>query len=218
MMRNRLIHQLKLCLVTNIPEHITPYADRVRRAVQGGVTMVQLREKYQDRSVIKEKALFLQALLKPLHIPLIINDYVELAAEIGADGVHIGQQDMPVSLARRILGKRAIIGLSIESFAELQAANRQPELSYVTASAVFPSRTKTDCKTIWGLDNLQKLTAESVHPMTSIGGINPDNAGDVFQAGSCGIAVIGALHQVDDPYEIAQSLIGSADQTRSLWK
>ena len=212
-MSNTLIHKLKLCLVTNIQGDITPYANMVRRAVQGGVTMVQLREKHQDKLVIKEKALFLQALLKPLKIPLIINDYVELAAEIGADGVHIGQQDMPVLLARRILGKRAIIGLSIESFAELRVANRQPELSYVTASAVFPSRTKTDCKTIWGLENLQKLTAESVHPITAIGGINQDNVADIFQAGACGVAVIGAIDQAHDPYEAAQSLKNTADPT-----
>ena len=161
-MQNTLIKQLKLCLITDIKESIESYASFIKKAVLGGVTMVQLREKLHDINHIKEQALFLKKILKPLGIPLIINDYVELAAEINADGVHVGQQDMPVQFIRKILGENKIIGLSIESFDELYKANNQSDISYVTASAVFPSLTKTDCRTIWGIDNLQKLVANPI--------------------------------------------------------
>ena len=209
-MRDKVMNQLRLCLVTNIQGDLTGYAKTIRGAVRGGVTMVQLREKQNDRKLIKEKAQFLKNILRPLSVPLIINDYVELAAEVGADGVHIGQQDVPVPVARRILGQDKIIGLSIESFDDLYAANECSDLSYVTASAVFPSMTKPDCKTIWGLENLKKLVAESSHPMTAIGGIDLSNSSEVFRAGACGVAVVGAIHNAPDPYHAAKTLIASA--------
>ncbi len=169
--------------------------------------MVQLREKGTDINDIKNKGLLLKKILNPFGIPLIINDFVELAAEINADGVHIGQQDMDVKEARKILGPNKIIGLSIESFDDLYHANNQEGISYVTASAVFPSRTKPDCKTIWGLEGLRKLVLESSHPITAIGGIHAGNAKDVFNTGVCGIAVVGAIHDSLDPYQAAKELI-----------
>ncbi len=209
--KNLLRDQLKLCLITPIQGHIHDYASTIIQAIKGGVSMVQLREKGPNLSEIKEKALFLQNLIKPYGVPLIINDHVALAAEIKADGVHIGQGDAPVCEARKILGKQKIIGVSIESFDDLHRANNNPEISYVTASAVFPSTSKPDCKTIWGINNLQKLTAMSTHPMTAIGGINMTNAHTVFNAGACGIAVIGAIHNAKDPYEAAKELTASAN-------
>lgn len=208
--KNLLRNQLKLCLITPAQGHIHDYAATIIQAIKGGVTMVQLREKGPNLSEIKEKALFLQNLVKPYSVPLIINDHVALAAEIEADGVHIGQGDVPVSEARKILGKQKIIGVSIESFDDLHRANNNPEISYVTASAVFPSTSKPDCKTIWGISHLHKLTAMSTHPMTAIGSINITNAHTVFDAGACGIAVIGAIHNAKDPYKAAQDLAASA--------
>lgn len=210
-MKDKLMNQLRLCLVTSIQGDLTSYAKTIRGAIRGGVTMVQLREKLTDQNRIKEKAKFLRNILRPLGVPLIINDYVELAAEVDADGVHIGQQDVPVSVARRILGQGKIIGLSIESFADLHAANKCSDLSYVTASAVFPSMTKPDCKTIWGLGNLKQLVAESSHPITAIGGINDGNCAEVLSTGVCGIAVVGAIHNAPDPYQAAQRLMGSSN-------
>ena len=202
-------HQLTLCLITSIRGHHYDYASTITQAIKGGATMVQLREKGPNISKIKEKALFIQNLVKPYGVPLIINDHVALAAEINADGVHIGQGDISVCEARKILGKQKIIGVSIESFDDLHRANNNSEISYVTASAVFPSISKPDCKTIWGIDNLHKLTAISTHPMTAIGGINMTNAHTVFEAGVCGIAVIGAIHNAKDPCEAAKELTRS---------
>ena len=169
----------RLCLVTNIRNRaMNDYGKFIQQAVRGGVTMVQLREKagsIHDRHKIKQQAIALQNILKPMGIPLIINDFVELAAEIDADGVHIGQQDMSVSKARKILGPHKIIGLSIESLDELHLANDTAGISYVTASALFPSKTKPDCKTLWGLKGLEIIAQQSKYPVTTIGGITEKN-------------------------------------------
>lgn len=206
MLRDELMKQLKLCLVTNVEGDLTSYAEMIQRAALGGITMVQLREKHDDINHVREKAVFLKNILRPFGIPLIINDHVELAAEIDAAGVHIGPQDMPVEVARSILGKNKIIGLSIESLHQLYAANNQPDISYVTASAVFPSVTKIDCKTIWGINNLKKLVTESSHIITAIGGINSTNVLKVFNAGVCGVAVVSAIQNAPDPYQAAKEL------------
>lgn len=214
-MRNNLIQNLRLCFVTNLKGDYANYAKIIQLSVLGGVTMVQLREKHQNIDNIRTKALFVQSILRPLGVPLIINDFVELAAEIGADGVHLGQTDMDVIEARKLLGPDKIIGVSIESHADLHKANQQPDISYVTASAVFLSRTKPNCKTIWGLDNLRQLAAESYHPITAIGGIKQHNAADVFAAGACGIAVIGAIQDAADPYRAAFELSACAKEYQS---
>jgi thiamine-phosphate pyrophosphorylase len=198
---------LKLCLVTNWSNHSThKYQNFISEAVRGGVTMVQLREKGDDIIETRKRALALQETLKGTGVPLIINDNVHLAAEIDADGVHIGQQDMNVDLARKILGPKKIIGLSIESFSELEQSNTLNNINYVTASAVFPSKTKPECKKIWGLAGLQLLSKHSRHPITAIGGIKHHNAFDIMRTGTHGIAVIGAIHDAKDPYESSLKL------------
>lgn len=186
--------------------NLIQYLELIRKAAMGGITMLQLRQKDVDIEELKDKALLLKKTLKPFKIPLIINDFVELAAEVDADGVHIGQEDMDVEEARRILGPNKIIGLSIESFDDLYHANKQKDISYITASAVFPSCTKPDCKTIWGIDNLRRLVLKSYHPITAIGGINLNNIQEVLNAGVCGIAVVGAIHNARDPYKVAKEL------------
>ena len=116
---------LKLCLVSKIgfDESFEEYSVVVNQAAQGGITMLQLREKHSDIALIKQRAIRLQTLLKPYKTSLIINDLVELADEIDADGVHIGQVDMDPNKARQILGPDKIIGLSVESMEELMLSN-----------------------------------------------------------------------------------------------
>lgn len=205
-MRN-LLHQLKLCLITNITHQSLPdYLKFIELAIHGGVTMVQLREKSSDYIEIKNRALALQKLLKTLSIPLIINDYVDLAAEIDADGVHLGNSDMSVLEAREKLGQNKIIGISIESLEDLSSANKLP-VSYVTASALFPSKTKANCRTFWGIEGLKAIVKKSLHPVTAIGGIKSEHKLEIFNAGAKGIAVISAIHNADDPYQAARSLL-----------
>lgn len=205
-----LIKALKLCLVThiqNIP--LLQYQRFLQTVIRGGVSMVQLREKAENEAELSEiryKARILQPVLKALKIPFIINDFVELAAELDADGVHLGSQDMEVKTARKILGPNKIIGLSIESMDELYLANAQKDINYVTASALFPSKTKKDCKKIWGIADLAKLVSESVHPITAIGGINRENIKNVCETNVHGVAVTGAIQNALDPYQAAKAL------------
>ncbi len=207
-MRDKLYHSLKLCLVTNINNQpMNKYIKFIEHAAMGGITMVQLREKSGNPLEVKERARELQRLLRSFEIPLIINDYVELAAEIDADGVHIGQQDMSAFRAREILGPDKIIGLSVESLEEVEKSNNLTNIiDYITASAVFPSKTKPDCKKIWGIDGLRQVVENSKHPVTAIGGIKLHNTFDIINTGAKGIAVIGAIHDSPNPYQAVQNL------------
>lgn len=199
---------LKLCLLTNIKadQKFSEYLSFILKSVAGGVTMVQLREKGSDLADVKRKAIGLQQVLRPLNIPLIINDFVELAADINADGVHIGQHDMSPEDARKILGPHKIIGLSIESMRDLEISNQSEAITYVTASAVYPSKTKPECKTIWGIKGLSEIVQQSRHPVTAIGGITAHNIQQIERAGASGVAVIGAIHDHADPYLASKSL------------
>lgn len=198
---------LKLCLITQFqaPHALADYLAFIEKAVQGGVTMVQLRDKEQTPAELKEMAFALKQLLNQYQIPFLINDHVTLAKEIDADGVHLGQDDMPVAQARKLLGTDKIIGLSIETLEQLQQSNGL-DVNYITASAIYPSQTKTNCKTIWGLQGLQELVQQAKHPVTAIGGITVQNARQVMAAGACGIAVVSAIHQAEDPLQAAALL------------
>ncbi len=198
---------LKLCLLTHVKhQSFGEYLSFIERAVRGGVTMVQLREEDGDPDIIKEKAIALKKLLKPWNVPLIINDFVEIARAIDAEGVHLGQQDMSPIEARKILGPEKIIGLSIESLSELSISRKIDAINYVTASAVYPSKTKPDCKKMWGLEGLKQIVNHASHPVTAIGGINRDNVREIMRSGVEGIAVIGAIHDAADPYYAALML------------
>lgn len=198
---------LKLCLVTHQQHHsLDNYEQFIRQAVHGGVTMVQLRNKGEP-ALVRELARALTRLLRPMNVPLIINDDVDFALELDADGVHLGQSDRPPEEARRMLGTDKIIGLSIETIEQLEQANQLDCIDYIGASAVFPSQTKTDCKTIWGLEGLKKIVTMSKHPVVAIGGINTDNARDVMQTGAAGLAVVSAIHEHKQPDLAAMQLI-----------
>lgn len=210
---NILTKVLPLCLVTN-SEHarcVTDYGEFLERSVRGGVTMVQYRDKSEDIIEVRRRALDIQKILRPLGASFILNDHVELAAEINADGVHIGQTDMPAFQARRILGPNKIMGVSIENLEELEMINTLEGLYYVTASAVFPSKTKPDCKKIWGIDGLKEVVCQSNHPVTGIGGIKVHNARKIIDAGAVGIAVVGAIHNAPVPYGVARLLISAME-------
>lgn len=206
--------QLTLCLVTNIQEKpFSLYKEIILQAVAGGVTLIQLREKSKNLTHIRQMALKLKTILNPLKIPLIINDYVEIVKEIDADGVHLGQSDLSPTVARKILGPNKIIGLSIESLEELEIANQLTCIDYIAVSAVFPSKTKPECKTIWGLDGLLKITQKSKHPVIAIGGINQQNIRDVIDNGVSGAAVVSAIHCHRDPQKAANHLIKEINQS-----
>jgi thiamine-phosphate pyrophosphorylase len=199
---------LKLCLVTHFAnKSFHAYKDFLLQAVQGGVTAVQLRAKNADATEIRQWGLALKAILQPLKIPLLINDHVDIAVEIAADGVHLGQADLSPSAARHLLGADKIIGWSVETAEELAAANQLACIDYIAASAVFPSKTKLDCQTIWGLEGLRNLVQQSKHPVMAIGGIDLSNVAQVMSTGACGVAVVSALHEHPYSYKAASDLI-----------
>lgn len=180
--------------------------DIVREAVAGGVTMVQLREKDCPMRDFVALGRELVALLRPLGVPLIINDRVDVALACDADGVHIGQSDMPFDIARRLLGPDRIIGLSVESMDDIVAANALG-VDYVGVSPVFATSTKTDTARPFGLDGLREAVRLSVHPTVAIGGMNARTAADVMACGTDGIAVVSAIVSAESPREAARELI-----------
>ena len=180
--------------------------DIVREAVAGGVTMVQLREKDCPMRDFVALGRELVALLRPLGVPLIINDRVDVALACDADGVHIGQSDMPYDIARRLLGPDRIIGLSVESMDDIVAANAL-DVDYVGVSPVFATSTKTDTARPFGLDGLLEAVRLSVHPTVAIGGMNARTAADVMACGTDGIAVVSAIVSAESPREAARELI-----------
>lgn len=182
--------------------------DIVLEAVAGGVTMVQLREKDIDTRGFVELAGNLKAALRGTGVPLIINDRIDVALAAEADGVHIGQSDMPYAVARRLLGPDRIIGLSIENLEQLEEANGL-DVDYVAASPVFATPTKTDTATPWGLEGLRHFRKLSKHPVVAIGGMNATTARDVFAAGADGIAVVSAIISAADPREAAARILAS---------
>lgn len=177
----------------------------VEKAVTAGISCVQLREKTLDTRNFLARALTLMALLKPTAIPLIINDRVDIALATGADGVHIGQSDMPYTLARKLLGPHRIIGLSVETWADVVAA-QEMDLDYIGVSPVFTTPTKTNTKEPWGLEGLARIKAYSRHPLVAIGGLNARNVDHAVQAGADAVAVVSAICSARDPFKSARTL------------
>ncbi len=178
---------------------------RILESIKGGVSIVQLREKNASFEEFVEIARQLKAILRPLQIPLIINDRVDVALAARADGIHLGQSDHDVKVARKTLGGNAIIGLSIETLKQAEQAVNMP-VDYLAISPIFPTQTKHDCARHLGLEGLKKISAISPFPVIAIGGINEDNAKMIMEAGAKGIAVVSAIFDAPCPKSAAQNL------------
>lgn len=185
----------------------------VAAAVKGGVTMVQLREKTASTRAFIEEARALKRLLAPLRVPLLINDRIDVALAAGADGAHVGQHDMPVALARQLLGPAAIIGLSITELGEVR--DEDVELAdYLGVGPVFAQSTKLDATPPLGLDGLAEVRRATSKPIVAIGGVSAVNAGAVRSAGADGIAVVSAIMSADDPMAAAAALVSAPNARR----
>lgn len=182
-----------------------PTVDIVRAAVAGGVTCVQLREKTCGTREFLAEARKLLAILRPLGVPLIINDRVDVALAAGADGVHVGQQDLPLADVRRLAPAGWIVGVSAESEADAVRAE-QGGADYIGASPVFATPTKTDHAPPLGLDGLRRIRAAVKIPVVAIGGIHAGNAREVIRAGADGLAVVSAIVAAADPRAAAAEL------------
>lgn len=197
---------LSLYLVTDRSLSLNrPLEYIVEEAVKGGVTMVQLREKTCSSKEFYELAIRLKNCLKPFNVPLIINDRLDIALACDAEGLHIGQGDIPYDIARKLLGKDKIIGLSVENIQDAIDANKL-DVDYIGISPVFSTPTKTDTAQAIGLEGVREITKISKHPSVGIGGINRANAHDIIKCGVDGISVVSAIMSAYDPRSAAYEL------------
>jgi thiamine-phosphate pyrophosphorylase len=183
----------------------TPLAEVVLQAIRGGAACVQLREKDVTTRFFVEEAQRIKAIMATFHIPLIINDRMDVALAVGADGVHLGQEDMPYEMARRLMGPKAIIGLSVETWEDVERA-QEIDCDYLGVSPIFATPTKRDTKEPWGLEGLAKIRAFSHHSLVGIGGLHAGNAEAVVMAGADSIAVVSAICASPDPFRSAREL------------
>lgn len=177
----------------------------VRLAVRGGVTVVQLREKEASTRELIALARRLKAIAAPAGVPLIINDRVDVALAAGADGVHLGQSDMDCRDARALLGPDALIGLSVKTVEQAEAAAGL-DLAYLGVGPIFPTWTKPDAGFERGVEWIAALRKVSRRALVGIGGIGAANAEQVISAGADGIAVVSAICAAPDPEKAAAEL------------
>lgn len=182
--------------------------EQVEDALKGGVTLVQLREKDLPQGEFLAEAKALRDLCHRYHVPLIINDNLEVALESGADGVHVGAEDQPVDQIRRRVGPGFIIGATAKTPAQAQAA-QAAGADYLGVGAVFPSPTKEQAKRITRED-LRTICASVSIPAVAIGGIALENVGQLRGGGMAGIAVVSALFGAEDVQSAARALKAAA--------
>ncbi|WP_372096273.1 thiamine phosphate synthase [Tistrella mobilis] len=182
--------------------------ETTRAAVAGGATIVQLRDKAAGTAGLIETGRALMSVLEGTGVPLIVNDDVEAAVAIGAHGLHVGQGDMPAAEARRRVGPRMILGLSVETEAAVRAVDPSV-VDYVGAGPVFATQTKPDHEPPTGFDGLARLVALSPVPAVAIGGLKAEHVAPVLASGAGGLAVVSAICGQPDP-EAAARLIAEA--------
>ena len=178
----------------------------VRRAVAAGVTMVQYRDKDASTRIMIEKTRLLSKICHGAGVTLIVNDKLDVALTGGADGIHLGQDDMDCRDARAIASDPFIIGVSVTCIEEIRVAE-ESGADYVAANGVFPTGTKTDLGEPLGLDGLSLLAQATELPLVAIGGIDNTNAGQVIAAGGAGVAVVSFIVSVDNIEERCESLL-----------
>ncbi|MFH1008185.1 MAG: thiamine phosphate synthase [Candidatus Latescibacterota bacterium] len=169
----------------------------VRAALEGGVRIVQYREKTLSIRDRIQEALRIKALCHEVGATFVVNDRVDLSLAVGADGVHLGQEDMPLSVARRLMGEGAIIGITVHNVPEaLQAVEGGAD--YLGASPIFTTRTKADAGAPMGLAGLREIRAQVRLPIVGIGGINRANARQVLEAGADSLCALSAILSQED--------------------
>ncbi len=197
----------RLYLVTDDQQDLATLKRVVRKAVKGGVTMVQVREKHGDVRAFIERAQAIKTILEGTGVPLIINDRVDVALAVDADGVHLGQSDMPAEIARQLIGPNKILGLSIETEEQLAEADSLP-IDYIGLSAIFATPTKTNTKKFWAIDGLKMALETTSLPIVAIGGINESNIPQLSATGVHGLALVSAICHAEDPKAASEYLLG----------
>ena len=185
----------------------------VEAALRGGVTCVQLREKTCSTREFIDQALSIKDHLKRHNIPLIINDRVDIAQAVNADGVHLGQSDMPIKMAKAILKDSMIIGISAESIKEAVQAEKDGA-DYIGVGTIYATPTKTDTSPPLGPEGIHEIRKSVKIPLVAIGGLSIKNVGEVIKNGADGVAVVSAIVAADDPEKAARDLVKIIQQAR----
>lgn len=197
MSRQHLRDALRFYFITDDNAPALSPVEQVRIALQGGATMIQYRNKTFCRDDLPE-VLQIRDICRERNVPLIINDHIRLAEQVAADGIHVGQEDLPPAAARRQLGDDAIVGVSVSSLEELRTTDLT-SCDYMGSGPVFPTGTKADAKAVKGVSGLKAIVDAAPVPVVAIGGVTADNAPACRQAGAAGIAVISFISRAADP-------------------
>jgi thiamine-phosphate pyrophosphorylase len=192
-----------LCVI--IDERLCP-VELAGMALDGGARMVQLRRKTASGLELYEWAVRIQELCRQRDAIFIVNDRIDIALAMHADGVHLGQEDLPASAARSLLGPDAIIGVSVSSVAEAQQASLDGA-NYIGVGHIFPTFSKEKLTPPLGTESISQIGKAAGLPVVAIGGIGSGNVLDVIKAGASGIAVISAVSGADNPTEATRDLV-----------
>ncbi len=202
------IHRNALRGLYVILDTATPYAhplaDVMRQAASAGATLFQYRDKRDSAQQAYRQALTLRAMARECGVLFIVNDRCDLALAIEADGVHLGQDDLPLALARQVMGPEALIGVSTHTAAEVEEAT-MGGADYLGFGPIFATGTKPDHEPVVGLDGLRQIRRLTPLPLFAIGGITLDRAEAIAQAGADGVAVISALAKAPNPTDVVRT-------------
>ena len=185
--------------------------DIVKAAVAGGVTVVQLRDKSASAAELIRQARSMLPFLRAHGVPLIVNDHLDVALAVESDGVHLGQDDMPLAMARRIAGDQLVIGVSAESVDDAVAA-ADGGADYIGVSPVYVTATKTDTAPALGLEGVRAIRKAVTIPVVGIGGMNALTCADTIRAGADGVAVVSAIVSAAEPELAAKELRAIVDE------
>ncbi|WNG19765.1 thiamine phosphate synthase [Cystobacter fuscus] len=212
---SRRVPDLSVYLVTDrLLSRGRELVDVVLAAVRGGATLVQLRDKDVPARETLALGRALLERLRPLGVPLIVNDRVDLALAMGADGVHVGQGDLPPEVARRLLGPDALVGLSITGAEDLPTLD-PAVVDYAGVGPIFPTGSKPDATPALGLEELARLRRLLPVPAVAIGGISAANAAAVVAAGADGVSVVSAICSAEDCEVAASTLVRAVREGRA---
>lgn len=196
---------LSLYLVTDNSSDVERFLKTIKEAIIGGTTVVQLREKTADTLDFYNLALKVKEITSRYDVPLIINDRVDIALAIDADGVHVGQSDMPCDIARKLIGDEKILGVSANTIEEAKKAERDGA-DYIGTGAVFPTSTKDDADSVSKKELIDIVESINI-PVVAIGGINTENAHELAGTGIAGLSVVSAIMSSDNPKKSSEELL-----------
>ncbi|WP_295612679.1 thiamine phosphate synthase [uncultured Methanobrevibacter sp.] len=196
---------LSLYLVTDNSENEEKFLKTIQDAILGGVSVVQIREKTAETLEFYNLALKVKEITAKYSVPLIINDRVDVALAIDADGVHVGQSDMPCDITRKLIGENKILGVSAATIEEAKKAEKDGA-DYIGTGAIFPTATKDDAPSVTKKD-LSDIANSINIPVVAIGGITIENAKELKDTGIAGLSVVSAIMSAENPKKASEKLL-----------